>query len=60
MIRLRLGLSLAGFVAAILAVMTDDHRVVWLAIGLLSASFLLRVLQRKSPREHSEDKPDIP
>jgi hypothetical protein len=58
--RLRLGLSLAGFIAAIFAVMTDDHRVVWLAIGLLSASFLLRVLQRKSPREHSEDKPDTP
>jgi len=54
----RIGLAVAGFVAAIFAVMTDDRRVVWLAIALLAASFLVRVLQRNSSREHSEDKPD--
>lgn len=54
----RTGLALAGFIAAILAVMMDDRRVVWLAIALLLASFLVRMLQRKSSRGHSEDKPD--
>ena len=58
MSRVRLMLSLAGFVAAICAVVTDDRRIVWVAIALLFGSFLLRILQRKSPREHSEDKPD--
>ena len=58
--RLRVGLALAGFVAAIAAVITDDRRIVWIAIGLLSVSFFLRLLQRKHPREHSEDKPDTP
>jgi hypothetical protein len=56
----RLGLGLAGFVTAVLAITIDDRRVVWIAIGLLSASFLLRILQRKVPREHSKDKPDTP
>ncbi len=56
--RFRLGLALAGFVAAIAAVITNDRRIVWIAIGLLLGSFLHRLLQRKHPREHSEDKPD--
>jgi hypothetical protein len=56
--RFRLGLALAGFVAAIAAVITNDRRIVWIAIGLLSASFLFRLLQRNHPREHSEDEPD--
>jgi hypothetical protein len=56
--RLRLLLSVAGFAAAICAVVTDDRRIVWAAIGLLSGSFLVRVLQRKSSREHSNDKLD--
>jgi hypothetical protein len=58
--RFRLGLALAGFVAAIAAVVTDDRRIVWTAIGLLSASFHLRLVQRNHPREHYEDKPDTP
>jgi hypothetical protein len=56
--RLRLLLSVAGFVAAVCAVATDDRRIAWVAIGLLCLSFLLRMLQRKSPRGHSEDEPD--
>ena len=60
MSRVRLGLALAGFVAAVCAVVTDDRRIVWIAIGLLSAAFLLRLLQRKSSRKHSDDEPDTP
>jgi hypothetical protein len=58
MSRPRLALAFAGFLAAICAVITDDRRIVWVAIGLLSASFLLRLVQRKASREHPEDKPD--
>ena len=58
MSRLRLALALIGFLAAVLGVATDDRRIVWIAIALLSASFLLRRLQRKTSREHPENKPD--
>ena len=39
MSRLRLALALIGFLAAVLGVATDDRRIVWIAIALLSASF---------------------
>lgn len=45
--RLRLVLSLAGMVMAVVAIMLNDRRVVWGAIGLLAASLLLRVVQRR-------------
>jgi hypothetical protein len=45
--RIRLGLSLAGMVVAVLAVMRNDRRLVWGAIALLAASLLLRVVARR-------------
>lgn len=47
--KVRLGLSLGGMVAAVLAIMLNDRRMVWVAIALLAASLLLRLLARRSP-----------
>jgi hypothetical protein len=44
---LRLGLSFAGFVLAVLSITLDDRRLVWGAIALLTGSLLLRFLQRR-------------
>jgi hypothetical protein len=46
--RLRLGLAIAGFAAAVLAVLLDQPRVVWSAIALLTASLIVRLLQRRN------------
>jgi Flp pilus assembly protein TadB len=43
--RVRLVLSLTGMVVAVVAIMLNDRRVVWGAIGLLAASLLLRLVQ---------------
>jgi hypothetical protein len=43
----RLGLSLAGFVLAVLSITLDDRRLVWGAIALLTGSLIIRLLQRK-------------
>jgi hypothetical protein len=45
--RIRLALSLAGMVMAVVAIMLNDRRVVWGAIALLAASLLLRVVARR-------------
>jgi Flp pilus assembly protein TadB len=45
--RIRLGLSLTGMVVAVLAIMLNDRRLVWGAIGLLAASLLLRLVVRQ-------------
>ena len=45
--RIRLGLSLTGMVVAVLALMLNDRRLVWGAIGLLAASLILRLVQRR-------------
>jgi hypothetical protein len=45
--RARLGLALAGFVAALLSIALEDRRVAWGAIALLIASVILRLLQRR-------------
>jgi hypothetical protein len=45
---LRLGLAVAGFAAAVLAVLLDQPRVVWGAIALLTASLIVRLLQRRN------------
>jgi hypothetical protein len=45
--RIRLALSLAGMVLAVVAIMLNDRRVVWGAIALLAASLLLRVVARR-------------
>lgn len=42
---LRLGLSLGGFTAALLAISRNDRRLGWVAIGLLGASIGIRVAQ---------------
>ncbi|MGN6392167.1 MAG: hypothetical protein ACTHM9_07980 [Gemmatimonadales bacterium] len=47
---LRLGLALAGFIAAVLAIALEDVRVGWLAIALLAASLLVRLVQRRNTR----------
>ena len=44
--RIRLALSLSGMVLAVIAIMTNDRRVVWGAVALLSASLILRLFQR--------------
>jgi hypothetical protein len=43
---LRVGLALAGFVAAVAAVALDDRQVGWGAIALLLGSLIVRLLQR--------------
>ena len=45
--RIRLGLSLTGMVVAVLAIMLNDRRLVWGAVGVLAASLLLRVVARR-------------
>jgi hypothetical protein len=53
--RIRLALSLAGMVLAVVAIMLNDRRVVWGAIALLAASLLLRVVApRRGRREESD------
>lgn len=44
---LRVGLSLGGFVAALLAVALEDRRLTWAAIALLAGSLIVRLLQRR-------------
>jgi hypothetical protein len=56
--RARLVFAMAGFVAAIVAVALDNRWAAWLAISLLALAFLLRLLQRKSSREHRQDESD--
>ena len=45
---LRIGLAMAGFAAALLAVILDQPRVVWGAIALLTGSLIVRLLQRRN------------
>ena len=58
MSRLRPILAMAGFGVALLAVATEDGRIGWVAIILLAASLLLRLVQRKRSGEHREDESD--
>jgi hypothetical protein len=44
---LRIGLALAGFVAAVLAIALEDHRLGWAAIALLTGSVIVRLIQRR-------------
>lgn len=55
---LRLAFATAGFAAAILAVATDLRWIGWLAIALLAAALLLRLLQPNPSREHRQDESD--
>jgi len=47
---LRVGLSLAGFGAALLAVALEDRRLTWAAIALLAGSLAVRLVQRRNER----------
>ena len=49
--RIRLALSLSGMALAVVAIMTNDRRVVWGAVALLAASLILRLVQRNRPRD---------
>lgn len=49
--RLRLVLALAGMVFAVAGIATEDRRIVWVAIGLLAISFLLRLVRRRRGRD---------
>ena len=46
----RLGLSIAGFVVAVLAVALEDRQLGWGAIALLIGSLIVRLLQRGRDR----------
>ena len=58
MSRLRLALAVAGFAAAILAVVTEERRIGWAAIGLLVVALLFRLLQRKHSGKDREEEPE--
>ena len=47
----RVGLSLAGFALALLAVALENRQLGWAAIALLIGSLIVRLLQRG--RDHS-------
>ena len=49
--KVRLALSLSGMAVAVLAIMLNDRRIVWGAIGLLEASLLLRLVARARHRD---------
>ena len=44
---LRVGLALAGFAVAVLAIALENHRLGWAAIALLVGSLMVRILQRR-------------
>ncbi|HYF40296.1 MAG TPA: hypothetical protein VD930_11445 [Gemmatimonadales bacterium] len=52
----RLGLAIAGFIAALLSIALDDRQVGWGAIALLTASLILRLLSRSPRGEDEEDR----
>jgi uncharacterized membrane protein YjjP (DUF1212 family) len=56
--RLRLGLALAGFAAALLAVLLGDQHVGWVAIALLIGSLLVRLLQKRRGQKDIDAPPD--
>ncbi|HKT61940.1 MAG TPA: hypothetical protein VJQ46_17950 [Gemmatimonadales bacterium] len=45
---LRIGLALAGFAVAVLAIALEDHRLGWVAIALLIGSLIVRLIQRRN------------
>jgi hypothetical protein len=45
--RLRVGLGLAGLAVAAVAVATDNPRITWAGVALLTGSLIVRLLQRR-------------
>lgn len=64
----RLACVVFGFGAAAAGVVLEDRRIVWVAIALLGAAFLLRILVRRlgestaqaDEREHGDDESGTP
>lgn len=54
----RIVLALAGFTAALLAVSLGDERVGWIGIGLLLASLLVRLSQKRTSKEDMDARSD--
>ena len=48
----RLGLALAGFVAALVSIALDSRQIGWAAIALLIGSLILRILSGKQDDRH--------
>lgn len=46
---IRIGLALAGFAVAVLAIALEDRRIGWGAIALLIGSLIVRLVQRRRP-----------
>jgi hypothetical protein len=46
---IRVGLALAGFAVAVLAIALEDRRIGWGAIALLIGSLIVRLVQRGRP-----------
>jgi hypothetical protein len=46
MIRLRIALGIAGLLAAVLAVTTENRAVFWVAVALLTGSLVVRIVAR--------------
>lgn len=46
---IRIGLALAGFALAVLAIALEDRRIGWGAIALLIGSLIVRLVQRRRP-----------
>lgn len=55
MTTLRLGLGLAGIIAAGIAVVLEDTRIGWGAIALLAASMIVRLRGRREGSGGSDD-----
>jgi hypothetical protein len=51
----RLGLAVAGFIAALLSIMLDDPQFGWGAIALLIGSLIVRLLSQKREDRKSRD-----
>lgn len=46
MMRLRIALGIAGLLAAVLAVTTENRAVFWVAVALLTGSLVVRIVAR--------------
>jgi hypothetical protein len=53
--RLRIGLALAGFAAALAAIAFEQPRLAWGAIALLATSLLIRLIQRRKTDPRAGD-----
>lgn len=45
--RLKFALAIAGILLAVIALWRDDRRITWIAIGVLGAALVLRIVSRK-------------